>query len=151
MLLTIVRRVAGLIAAVFLPLAAGAVWSVLSLRFSAELPAVALLCAAAIWPARHHLPGPPGVMRGVLGASSCAIGIAYAHWLKSATVIAQAIGVGFGDALMSIGAGLTIAISRARSDPTSITFIAVALMLSFWIGWRRDATDLMADQLPSVD
>ena len=72
MLNTLLHRAAGLIAAVFLPLAAGALWSALSLRFSAELPAMALLCAAAIWPARHHLPGNPGLLRGVLGAACCA-------------------------------------------------------------------------------
>jgi hypothetical protein len=140
MLSTLIHRIAGLIAAVFLPLAAGALWSALSLKFSAELPAMALLCAAATWPARTHLPGRSAAVRGVLSVLICAIGITYAYWLKSATVVARAIGVSFGDALMSIGSDLTVAIASARSNGSTLAFIVAALLLSLWIGWRREAS-----------
>lgn len=130
------HRIAGFIAAVFLPLAAGALWSALSLKFSAELPFMALFCAAATWPARHHLVVRIPIFKGVLSAAICAVGVAYAYWLKSATVIAQQIGVSFGDALFSIGGDLTVAIASARSDRLTLVFIAAALVIAFMIGVR---------------
>ncbi len=138
MLFKLLHRLVTFVAAVFLPLAAGALWSALSLRFSAELPAMALACAAATWPARHYLSPRSGLLRGTLSLLICAIGIAYAHWLKSASIIAANIGVGFMDALLTIGADLTFAIARARTDFGSLAFALVALALAFWIGWRRN-------------
>jgi hypothetical protein len=139
MIFTVLHRLAAFIAAVFLPLAAGALWSALSLRFAAEFPAMALVCAAATWPARHYLARNAGWKRGLLSSSICAIGIAYAHWLKSATIIASTIGVGFLDALLSIGADFTLAIARARGNSSTLVYIIVALLVSFWIGWHRDS------------
>jgi hypothetical protein len=144
MIFTVLHRLAAFIAAVFLPLAAGALWSALSLRFAAEFPAMALVCAAATWPARHYLARNPGWARGLLSSTICAIGIAYAHWLKSATIIAATIGVGFVDALMSIGADLTLAIARARADSSTLIYMVVALLVAFWIGWHRDSKALPA-------
>lgn len=145
---SILHRLAGTIAAIFLPLAAGALWSALSLRFSADLPAMALACAAATWPARHHLSLAPGRVRGLMCVAICGIGIAYAHWLKSATVIAQTIGVGFVDALRLIGSDLAFAIAQARSDRGALTYLLLAAALAYWIGAGGEAVDTRRKSAP---
>jgi hypothetical protein len=138
MLFKLLHRLVTFVAAVFLPLAAGALWSALSLRFSAELPGMALACAAATWPARHYLSRHSGLLRGTLSLLICAIGIAYAYWLKSASIIAATVGVGFFDAFLTIGADLAFAIAQARAHFSSPMFVVTALALAFWIGWRRE-------------
>lgn len=138
MLFTLLNRFVALLAAVFLPLAAGALWSALCLRFASELPAMALICAAATWPARHYLARNARWTRGLLSMLICAMGITYAYWLKSATVVAATLGVGFIDALMSIGPDLTLAIASARAGSSALYFVIIALLCAFWIGWHGE-------------
>ena len=140
MIRNLVQRLASLIAALVLPLAAGALWSAMSLRFQAELPAMALLCAAATLPSRAHLAA-TAWLRGVLSMSCCAVGIVYAQWLKSASVVASEIGIGFIDALQSIGTEFTYALAISRTGSIGLALIAAALGLSFIMGMMTTSAD----------
>jgi len=128
------HRLASLVATVFLPLAAGALWAVLSLRFRAELPALALLCAAAVWPARAHFADLSRLPRALVYASACAAGIAYAQWLKSASVIASEIGIAFIDALCDVGLELSFALARERISATGLAMIGLSVLVAAAIG-----------------
>lgn len=134
---TFFQRTAGLIATAVLPLAAGALWAALSLRYRAELPWMALLCAATLWPARAHIPATSSLPRGLLGVLCAGIGIVYAQWLKSATLVAGEIGIGFLDALRGIGPDFVYALTMTRSSRTGMVMMALALLLAFAIGTVR--------------
>jgi len=129
------HRLSGLIAAVFLPLASGALWSVLSLRLHAELPSLALLVAASLLLVREHFAPYPHWLGGVLASLCCALGLVYALWLKAAMVVTMALGVGFIDAIFMIGPDLSLAITRARLSGGALGMIFGAIALAYWIGF----------------
>lgn len=128
------HQLAALIASVFMPLAVGAMWAVLSFRFGAALPALALLCAAATWPARRYFAHAPRWLRAFLCTVFCALGIAYAQWLIAASVVAREIGVGFTSALAGIGTEFSAAIAWARWSVLDVAMISAALLVAFAIG-----------------
>jgi hypothetical protein len=128
------HQLAALIASIFMPLAIGAMWAVLSFRYGAAFPALALLCAAATWPARRHFAHAPRWLRALLCTGLCALGIAYAQWLIAASVVAREIGVGFTSALTRIGAEFSAAIAWARWSLADVAMICLALLVAFAIG-----------------
>lgn len=133
------HRLSGLIAAVFLPLAAGALWSALSLRLHGELPTMAILVAASLLLVREHFAPYPHWLGGLLASLCCALGIAYALWLKAAMVVTMALGVGFIDSIFMIGPDLSLAITRARFSAGALLAIVGALAIAFWIGFGARA------------
>jgi hypothetical protein len=145
---TLLHRALQLIAAVFLPLAAGALWSALSLKLRADLPFMAFACALATWPARAHLTAMTAAARAVVCAAICAVGIAYAYWLKSAAVIAGSVGVEFYDALCLMGSDLAFAIAHARGGTAAMLCVVAALLVSSWIGWRGERARVTPRSVP---
>lgn len=131
----------GFLSLLFLPLSAGALWSVLALRYQAELPAMAILCALALLPAREYLASHQRWSAAFYATFCCACGIFYAQWLKAAMVVTQSLAIGFIDAVFSIGPDWVFAIFQTRATFWSVSLMVFALLISGWIGYRASALE----------
>ena len=134
--------VTGLVAALAVVLAGGAVWSFVALLLRNDLPWLALPVALlAAWGSRQFGLS-SRVARGLAAAALTALGIAYAQWLIAANLVAATLGIGFGRTLVDMGAEMTYALMRDRAGPMAFAVLAAAPVLAAILaaGFRPRAT-----------
>jgi hypothetical protein len=119
-----------LAAALAVVLAGGAVWSFAALMLRDDAPWLALpMALLAAW-GSGQFGLTTRALRGFAAAVLTATGIAYAHWLIAANLVAAVLGIGFGHTLMDMGAEMTLALMRERAGPGALVLLAAAPLVA---------------------
>ena len=129
--------VIGIATALMVALAAGAVWCVLQLYLRYDLIGIALPVGAIIaWVLRRQ--GFGRTLSGALiAAISTAVACAYASYLLAAATVASFLGESMRSTLLKIGPDMAGAIARAGLPGFHIATLALAVVLSAWLVWRK--------------
>ncbi len=127
----------GLLAALLVAAALGAIWSLTGLagsgRASWFAPLAALVLALVLRFNNHA----PGGTRALVCASLLFLTAAHANYLMAAGFIAGQMGLDLLDALHIIGLDMAYSVARAHSDVGDLIAYAIALGLSLLLGFRQ--------------
>ena len=127
----------GVLAALLVAAALGAIWSLTGLASSGRAawfaPVAALVLALVLRFNNHE----PGWTRAWLCTLLLALTAAHANYLMAAGFIAGQMGLGLLDALRVIGLDMAYSVARAHSDRVDLVVYAVAVGISMLLGFRQ--------------
>ena len=131
------NRIVGIATVLMCALAAGAVWCVLQLYSRIDLIGLSLVVGALIaWILRRQ--GFGRTHSGALLAAGCtAIACVYAGYLLAAAKVASFLGIPMRSTLTSIGPDMAGAVAWADLTLIHIGTLALAVVLSAWMVWRK--------------
>lgn len=130
-------RVIGIVTALMIALAGGAVWCLLQLYLRFDLILLAILIGVLIaWVLRVH--GFAHSASGALIAALCtAVTCLYAGYLLAAAKVASFLGLPMRSTLIAIGPDMAAAVTWADLSAFHIGTVLLAVLLSAWRVWRR--------------
>lgn len=127
----------GMLAALLVAAALGAIWSLAGLAGSGRaswFAPVAALALALVLRFNNHS---PGTARALVCALLLALTAAHANYLMAAGFIAGQMGLELLDALHIIGLDMAYSVARAHSDGGDVIAYAIALAVALLLGFRQ--------------
>lgn len=121
----------GLVTALMVALAGGAVWALIALWHDNELCFLALPLAAFIGRLLRRPRAQLGWGRGLTAAAFTALACTYALGLIATAQVSMLLGQRLTDTLPRIGVEMALAVAWARLSPLELGVLAAALLLAF--------------------
>ena len=120
-----------------LGLAAGAIWTVVSLYMRQAVPWLALpLGAGLAWAIRQSV-RPPGKAAAFLAGLATGLAAIYTALLLAGLQIAGLMGMGLVSALHTAGFAMLWQLAQIATGPTDLAWFALAIAVAAWLAWRK--------------
>lgn len=127
----------GILAALLVAAALGAIWSLTGLAGSGRASWFAPLAAVVLALVLRFNNHAPGGLRALVCTLLLALTAAHANYLMAAGFIAGQMGLELLDALRIIGPDMAFSVARAHADAGDALAYAIALVLALLLGFRQ--------------
>lgn len=127
----------GILAALLVAAALGAIWSLTGLAGSGRASWFAPLAAAVLALVLRFNNHPPGIARSLVCVLLLTLTAAHASYLMAAGFIAGQMGLELVDALRIIGPDMAFSVARAHADGGDALAYAIALAVALLLGFRQ--------------
>lgn len=133
----VINFLLGILAALLVAAALGAIWSLAGLAGSGRAAWFAPLAALVLALVLRFNNHPPGKLRALVCTLLLALTAAHANYLMAAGFIAGQMGLELLDALHIIGLDMAYSVAKAHTDGADLVAYAIALGLALLLGFRQ--------------